>query len=192
MGVPLGPGFRSPTNSSICPSLSGLFPQQMSPSFNFQKAAGMTLLLTLLSLSFCRRTLVSFSFFCCYFFHFSGTERGQIFHSFGRIKRHPIAWSSAEVKEAVSERRKAFAAAQRMMKIAKLTSPLPIALCLSSPWPRLRHGRRLAFLSGPNLTLNLYILFFALLLALLYHLPPLLTFPTVPFPGNRLRSSPIT
>ena len=32
---------------------------------------------------------------------------------FGRIKRHPKAWWSAEVKQAVSERRKAFAAAHR-------------------------------------------------------------------------------
>ena len=33
--------------------------------------------------------------------------------SFGRIKRHPKAWWSAEVEKAVSERRKAFAAAHR-------------------------------------------------------------------------------
>ena len=32
---------------------------------------------------------------------------------FGRIKRHPKAWWSAEVEEAVSERRKAFTAAHR-------------------------------------------------------------------------------
>ena len=32
---------------------------------------------------------------------------------FGRIKRHPKAWWSAEVEQAVSERRKAFAAAHR-------------------------------------------------------------------------------
>ena len=32
---------------------------------------------------------------------------------FGRIKRSPKAWWSAEVEEAVSERRKAFAAAHR-------------------------------------------------------------------------------
>ena len=50
-------------------------------------------------------------------------------------------------------------------------------LCLSLPRPRLRHGRRLALLFHPNLTRNLYTLFFALLLALLPHLPPLLTFP---------------
>ena len=32
---------------------------------------------------------------------------------FGHIKRHPKVWWSAEVVEAVSERRKAFAAAHR-------------------------------------------------------------------------------
>ena len=32
---------------------------------------------------------------------------------FGRIQRHSKAWWSAEVEEAVSERRKAFAAAHR-------------------------------------------------------------------------------
>ena len=40
-------------------------------------------------------------------------ECGQIFYSFGRIKRPPKAWWSAEVESAVSERRKAFAAAHR-------------------------------------------------------------------------------
>ena len=41
------------------------------------------------------------------------------------------------------------------MKIVKLTSPLPDVLRLSSPRLRLRHGRRLALLSCPNLILNL-------------------------------------
>ena len=54
-----------------------------------------------------------------------------------------------------------------VMKIAKLTSPLLDAPRLSSPMPRLRHGRRLAVLFH----LNLFTLFFALLLA---HLPRLL------------------
>ena len=31
---------------------------------------------------------------------------------FGRVKRHPKAWWSGKVEEAISERRKAFAAAQ--------------------------------------------------------------------------------
>ena len=76
------------------------------------------------------------------------------------------------------------------MKIARLTTPLPDMPRLSSP--RLRHGRQLALLSHLNLTLNLYILSFALLLASLPHFPLVLTSPTVPLPENRLRSSPIT
>ena len=66
-----------------------------------------------------------------------------------------------------------------VMKIVRLTSPLPDVLRLSSPRPKLRHGRRLALLSYPNLTLNLCTFSFVLLLALLPHLPPLLT--TQPF-----------
>ena len=72
-----------------------------------------------------------------------------------------------------------------VMKIVTLTSPLPDVHRLSSPRPMLRHGRRLALLSRPNLC----ILFFVLSLALL---PPLLTSPTVSLPGYRLWSSPIT
>ena len=56
------------------------------------------------------------------------------------------------------------------MKITRLTSPLSDVYRLSSPRPRLRHGRRLALLFCPNLTPNLSTLFFALLLALLPHL----------------------
>ena len=75
------------------------------------------------------------------------------------------------------------------MKIVGLTSLLPDVLRLSSPRPRLRHGRRLALLPRPNLTLKQCTLSFILLLALL---PPLLTFPTVPPARNQLQSSPIT
>ena len=81
---------------------------------------------------------------------------------------------------------------REVMKIAKLTSPLPGVSCLSLPRPRLMHSRRLSLLFRLNLTLNLYTLFFALLQALLPHLPPLLTSPIVPLPGNWLRSSLIT
>ena len=62
---------------------------------------------------FCRRIFFSFSFLCCCSLYHFGTECGQIFHSFGRIKRPPNAWWSAEVESAFSERRKAFAAAHR-------------------------------------------------------------------------------
>ena len=75
------------------------------------------------------------------------------------------------------------------MKIAGLASPLLDVLRLSSPGPRLTHGRRLALLSRLSLTINLCTLFFAVSLALLPRLPPLLIFPTFPLSGNRLRSS---
>ena len=77
-----------------------------------------------------------------------------------------------------------------VMKIARLTSPLLDAPRQSSPRPRRRHGRRLALLFYLNLTLNLYTLFFALLLAHLPRVPLLLTFPTVLLQENRLRSTP--
>ena len=112
---------------------------------------------------------------------------------FGRIKCPPKAWWSAEVEQAVSERRKAFAAAHRkVMKIDRLTSLLLDAPRQSLPRPRLRHGRRLALLFQLSLTLNLYTLSFALSLALLPRLSPLLTFLTVLLPGNRLWSMPLT
>ena len=79
-----------------------------------------------------------------------------------------------------------------VMKIAWLTSPLLDAPCQSLPRPRLRHGRRLALLFHLSLTLNLCTLFFALSLAHLPRLLPLLTFLTVPLPGNRLRFMPLT
>ena len=69
-----------------------------------------------------------------------------------------------------------------VMKIARLTSPLCDAPGQSLPRPRLRHGRRLAFLFHPNLALNLYTLFFALSLALLPRLPSLLTSPNCSSP----------
>ena len=77
-----------------------------------------------------------------------------------------------------------------VMKIARLTSP-PLDVPRQSS-SRLRHGRRLALLFHLNFTINLRTLFFALLLALLPRLPPLLTSPTVLLPGNRLRSMPLT
>ena len=79
-----------------------------------------------------------------------------------------------------------------VMKITRLTSLLLDAPRQSSQRPRLRNGSRLALLSHPNLTLNLFTLFFALSLALLPRLPPLLTSLTVLLPGNRLQSMPLT
>ena len=101
---------------------------------------------------------------------------------FGRIKRQPKAWWSAEVEEAVSERREAFT---KEIKIIKLTSLLLNMPCLSSPRPRLRPGRRIALLSHLNLCTLSFVLSLTLLSLLLHS-------PNVPLPGSRLRSSPIT
>ena len=79
-----------------------------------------------------------------------------------------------------------------VIKIARLTSPLLDATRQSSPRPRLRHDRRPALFFYLGLTLNLCTLSFALLLAHLPRLPPLLTFLTVLLPGNQLRSMPLT
>ena len=79
-----------------------------------------------------------------------------------------------------------------VMKITRLTSPLLDVPRLSLPRPRLRHGRRLALLFHLNLTQNLCTLFYALSLALLPRLPPLLISQTVLLPGNRLWSMPLT
>ena len=58
--------------------------------------------------------LVSFSFLrCCSLFTSLALNAAKSFITFGRIKRQPKAWCSAEVESAVSERRKAFAAAHR-------------------------------------------------------------------------------
>ena len=111
---------------------------------------------------------------------------------FGCIKRHSEAWWPAEVEGAVSERRKVLLPLTEVMKIARLTSPLLDVPRQSSPRPRLRHGRRLALLFHPNLTQKLYTLLFALLLAFLPRLPPLLISLTVLLPGNRLRFMPLT
>ena len=71
-------------------------------------------------------------------------------------------------------------------------SSIPFGRIKRPPKAWRRHGRRPALLSHLNLILNLCTLFFALSLALLPRLPPLLTFLTVPLPGNRLRFMPLT
>ena len=70
----------------------------------------------------------------------------------------------------------------QVMKIARFISPLLDAPRLSSPRPRLRHGRRLALLFHLGLTLNLCTVSLALSLALLPRLPPLLTSPNCSSP----------
>ena len=111
---------------------------------------------------------------------------------FGRIKRHPkpggmLRWKKRVVKDA-----RLLLPLIEVMKIARLTSPLFDAPRQSLSRPRLRHGRRLALLFHLNLTLNLCTVFFALSLALLPGLPPLLNSLTILLPGNQLRFMPLT
>ena len=81
-------------------------------SSTFRKLAGMTLLLTFDSHCPSAEESTSFSLSSAPILFTSlalNADKSSI--SFGRIKRHPKAWWSAEMENAVSERRKAFAAA---------------------------------------------------------------------------------
>ena len=110
---------------------------------------------------------------------------------FGRIKHPSKTWWSLRWEVPLVKDARLSLPLTEVMKIARLTSPLLDVPRQSSPRPKLRHGRRFALLSHLGLTLNLCTLFFALSLALFPRLPPLLIFPTVLLPGNRLHSMPI-
>ena len=188
LGSAAGSGFRLPTNSTNCPSFSGLSPQQQPPSFNFQKAR--------------------WDDFACYFdSHCPSAEKYSclfplllplllFWHWTRPYFPFLSAMSNANLKLGGLLRRKV-----RLVKDVRLSLPLtevikivrPTSLLrdmprLSSPRQRLRHGRRHAHLS----LLNLCTLSFVLLLALLPHLRPALTSTTLRLPGNRLWSSPTT
>ena len=171
LSIPLSPIFR---------------PNERPPSFNFQKARwdGFASYFDSHCLSAEEYSSLSLSSAVALFTSLTlNAAKSSI--PFGRIKRPPKTWWSAEVEQAVCERRKAFAAAHRSNEDRQ-------AYISASPRPRLRHGRRLALLSHLGLTLNLYTLFFALSLAFLPCLPPLLTSLTVLLPGNQLRFMPLT
>ena len=63
-------------------SLRSIAPTSVLLPSIFRKLAGMGLPPALTFTVFCRGILVSFSFLCCYSLYLSGTECGQIFHSF--------------------------------------------------------------------------------------------------------------
>ena len=160
-------------------SLRSFAPTSVPLSFNFQKACWG---------DFTSRSLFS----AAALFTSLALNAAKSSIPFSRMKRHPKAWWSAEVEEAVSERRKAFAVAHRSNedRQAYITASRRASSVILRP--RLRHGRRLTLLLHLGLTLNLYTLSFALSLALLLPHLPLLTFLTVLLPGNRLRSKPLT
>ena len=101
---------------------------------------------------------------------------------FSSIKRPPKAWWSAEVKDV-----RLLLPLTEAIKIARLTSPLSDVLRLSSPRPRLRHGRRLALLFRPNQTLNLC----TLLLRSIAGSPSSPNFPNCSSSKSWLRSMPL-
>ena len=102
LSVPLSPVFR---------------PNERSPSFNFQKARwdGFASYFDSHCSSAEEYSSLSLSSAAALFTSLAlNAAKSSI--PFGRIKRPPIAWWSAEVEQAVSERRKAFAAAYRSDK----------------------------------------------------------------------------
>ena len=74
----------------------------------FTKLAGMTLLFTLTLTVLLHRNTSAAALFT-----FLTLNAAKSFIVFGLIKRHRKAWWSAEVEDAVSARRKAFAATHR-------------------------------------------------------------------------------
>ena len=111
---------------------------------------------------------------------------------FDRIKRPSKTLWSTVVEEAGSERRKALTAAHRSDEDchAYISASQRASSVIATT--KTEECRRIALLSRLNLILNLCTLFFALSLGFLPHLPPFLASPTVPLPGNRLWSSPIS
>ena len=97
--IPLSPVFR---------------PNERPPSFNFQKAQWDDFVFYFDSHCPSAEEYSSLSLFSAAALFTSPTlNAAKSSIPFGRIKRHPKAWWSAEVEEAVIERRKSFAAAHR-------------------------------------------------------------------------------
>ena len=189
LGGATGPGFWPSTNSSIYPS-PVFRPNERPPSFNFQKARWDGFASYFDSHCSSAEEYLSLSLSSAAALFTSLTlDAAKSWIPFGRIKCPPKAWWFAEVEEAISERRKAFAAAHRSDedRQAYITASRRASSVIAKA--KTEHGRRLALLSHLSLSLNLYTLSFALSLALL---PPLLTFLTGLLPGNRLRSMPPT
>ena len=176
--VPLSPVFR---------------PNEHPPFFNFQKA--------------CWNGFVSyFDFHCSSAEEYSSlslSSAAALFTSlvlnvaksfipFGRIKRYLKAWWSAEVEGAVSERCKAFAAAHRSDEDRQACITAFRRTSLVFVKAKVEVWQKTCSSLSPNSNPKLYTLFFALSLALLRRLSPLLIFLLVLLPGNQFWSMPLT
>ena len=121
--------------------LSPIFhPSKRLPSFNFQKACWDALPFSLTPTVLLHRNA---RLFLSPLLLLSALALNAAKSSipFSCIKRHPKAWWSAEAEEAVSERHRLSLPLTEVTKITMLTSLLPDVLSLSSPRPRLKHGR---------------------------------------------------
>ena len=103
--------------------------------------------------------------------YFLTVNAAKSFIPFGHFKRQLQDWWSTEVEEAVSERRKVFAGAHRSNENRQAYISTSQRASSVIPKAKAEDGRRLAYLSHLNLTLNLCTLSFVLSLAL----PPFLT-----------------
>ena len=111
----------------------------------------------------------------------------ESFIPFGRIKRHPKAWLSDEVKEAVSKRRKVFAEAhsndedRQVYLSAFRRASSVIAKTKAKAWQ--------ATCSSLSFQCNSKSVYFLLrsVAGSSLSFSPLLTSPTVPLPESRLR-----
>ena len=98
---------------SVPLSLRSFAPTSVPLLLIFRKLAGMTLLLTSILNVLLQRNTRLFLFPLLLHTSPLALNAAKSFISFGRIKRHPKAWRSAEAEDAINERRKAFAAAHR-------------------------------------------------------------------------------
>ena len=186
LGGASGPGFWSPTNSFIHPSFA---PTTVPLPSIFRKLAGMTLPPTLTLTVHLQRNTRLFLFplllLSLPLWHWMRPNLPFLSAASNALLKPGglLRWKVRLVKDA-----RLSLPLIEVMKIVRLTSLLLDAPRQSLLRPRRRHGRRLALLFH----LNLCILFFALSLALLSRLPPLLISQTALLPGNRLWSMPLT
>ena len=167
--------------------LSPVFcPNKHPPSFNFQKARWYDFAFYFDSHCSSAEEYSSLSFAAALFtFLVLNAAKSSI--PFGHIKCHPKAWWSAEVEGAVSERRKAFAAAHRSdegrQAYISASQRASSVITKAEAWQT-----TCSSISPKSNPKSVYSLSFALLLA--QFLAPLISLTVLP--GNRLRSMPLT
>ena len=120
---------------------------------------------------------------------FRALNAAKFFISFGSVKRRPQAWWSPVAGEAGSERRTAFGAAHRSNedRLAYISANQHALFVIVKAKPESWQATYSSLSPKSNLKF-VYSLFFVFSLTLLPHLPPLLTYPTVPLQGSQLRS----